>query len=285
MSPQLSARCVLAVLAAILLASVLGLLAMPPVARVPPTQVAAWLLSSLVPGTVLVASGLGLGWAGSLPRAPGRLAWRAFFGSAALAALLCMLEPVASGVLVWQLSRMATGSACAVVALIFLAERLGRGWIRPTALGFGLLAGPIAAAIGLLCSAVHGHPDERLLLWLECSPLLLLPLSVWGLPTRGLPDGDWLIALGFFGLARLFEMFATQLAARSPLNGTMLSQLALAASVGWLACAIGRQLSDAGEARSSRRLEGDRGGEGDALAGLAADPRESAASSSAQTAG
>lgn len=241
MSPQLSARCLLAVLAAMLLASTVGLLAMGPVALAMPSMERGLGLYTFVPLFGLVASAAGWRWATGLPGRDARRAWRAFFGAAVLAASLCLIESLVASVPAWWLGRMAIGSAGAVAGLIFLAERLGARWIAPRAVALGLLAGPIAAAVGLAAQAVHGQADERLLIWLECAPLLLLPLGVWGLPTRGLRDADWLVALGFFAAAKAFEVLDKRFDVGVALDGQVVAQLGLAVSVGFLACAVRRQ--------------------------------------------
>lgn len=254
MSPQLSARCLLAVLAAMLLASVLGLLAMEPVALSIPPQARGLGWRSIVPALGLGVCWIGFRWVDRLPRAEERHAWRAFFGASAAAALLSLLEPISSP-LAWWLGRVAVGSAGAAAAMIFLAERLGPRWIAPRVVALVLLAGPIAAAVGLASQAVHGVADERLLIWLECAPLLLLPLGVWGLPTRGLRDGDWFVALGFFAAAKLFDVLDGRIDAVAALDGHLLADIGLAASVAWLACALWRQSAAAELSAPAREVD------------------------------
>lgn len=241
MSPQLSARCLLAVLAAMLLASAVGLLAMEPVALAMPAAERGLGPSILVPLLALVAAIAGWYRSAGLTQRDRQLAWRAFFGAAVVGASLCVLGSLVPSPRVWWLSRIAIGSAGAIAGLIFLAERLGPRWIAPRALALGLLAGPIAALVGLAAQAVHGQPDERLLIWLECAPLLLLPLGVWGLPSRGVRDADWLATLAFFAAAKFFEVLDHRIGAALAIDGHLLSEVGLALSVAWLAGAIGRQ--------------------------------------------
>ncbi|HEU4458980.1 MAG TPA: hypothetical protein VFR90_07645 [Methylibium sp.] len=244
MSPQLSARCVLAVLAASLLASGLGLLALGPVA-LRPSAAPAW--STLHNGSALLVI-LAAGWAAArsdqLRRRPWRQAWRNFFRIAALAAVLALFDGAAATELGGRLARMAAGSACALVALIFLAERLGPRWIAPRPMLLALLAGPAAALIGFAAQALHGQPDARLLLWLEALPLLLLPLGVWGLSSRGLAGGDWLLALGGYLASKLLAGFDAEVLAASGggIDGASAARWLVAGTLGWLGWRLlGRQ--------------------------------------------
>jgi hypothetical protein len=248
MSPQLTARCMLAMIFAILLASALGMLALGPVALSPkwlgvgPDPMNAWLVAAALPS--LAAAWWGWWRAGRAPRpARQRDAWRVFFGVALVATVFGGLEHVVPGGVAWRLARVAEASACAILALIFLAERLGPPWASPLALRAAVLSGPAAWGLGLFAQALHGQADERLLLWLECSPLFLLPLGVWGLVSRGLRGADWLVALSFFCGSKLLEIFDANLLAASEgrWSGHSLAHLALAASIGWLAWALWRQ--------------------------------------------
>lgn len=248
----------LAVIASILLASALGMLAMGPVAMSAPWLGGAsgaanlWLFAAALPSLAAAAWGLGRPGRSARP-ARQREAWRIFFGMAAVAAVFGALEHLTPGGTGWRLARVAEASACAALAMIFLSERLGPRWSSPLAMRAALLAGPAAWALGLFAQALHGQPDERLLIWLECSPLLLLPLGVWGLASRGLRGADWLVALSFFCASKLFEIFDAALlaAAGGRLSGHALGHLALAASIGWLAWALGRQAERSGSATVS----------------------------------
>jgi hypothetical protein len=185
MSPQLSVRCLLAVLIALLTASLLGLLAIGPIAlSMPAMPRSGFGWTEVIPGVGLVVACMGLGCAARLPGIEWRHPWRCYFALAAVAALLCLFDTMSSGPQLWQLGRMAIGSAGAVAALIFLAERLGPAWVSRRALALALMAGPIAAAVGWLAESVHGQPDERWLIWLEWAPLMFLPLGIWDLSSR-----------------------------------------------------------------------------------------------------
>jgi hypothetical protein len=168
-----------------------------------------------------------------------RRAWRAFFVLAALAVAAGAVQHVAPTGVGYVLARVPVASACAVLTLVFLAERLGRGWIAPRALRAALLAGPVAGGLCFIAQAAHGMPDLRWLFWLELLPVLLLPLGVWGLQSRGLGGRDWLIPLACFALAEsAVWLGAWDSAATGAFDGQALHHLALAASLGWLAWAL-----------------------------------------------
>jgi len=277
MSPQLSARCLLAVLAALLLASVLGLLVMGPVAlNLPVVRERSW-LQLLGPVLALAGALAGFGWAARLAANDVRRAWRAFFGAVAAAALFGLMSSAVSGAWPWWLGRVAVGSAGAVAALIFLGERLGRRWVAPRAVALALCAGPIAAGFGLVFQTLHGPPDERLLIWLEWAPLALVALGVWGLPSRGLGDLEWGVALGCFAVAKLVQLLDARGATDPLIDYRWLGPLAFAASVGWLAGAVRRQSLDS--AMADEEPSPDRAGWAEAPIGSKAEPGPSASAS------
>ncbi len=258
MSPQLSSRCALALLAAIVLASLVGLLALGPLqdgdsahrltdARSVAGLPNGWSVLLQLPLLAVAAAGaLSARAAGADP--PLQRAWRLFFalvGVAALASIADHLAPSATG---YVLSKLPTASASALLSLIFLAERLGLGWLRPAALVLALTSGPLGGALYFGAEALHGQADGRLLLWLQILPLLLVPLGVWSLPSRGLDGLAWTVALLAFAFAELLDWADTALwqASGGAISGHALHHLPLAACLGWLAWGVARQRNAAG---------------------------------------
>lgn len=257
MSPQLSTRCALALLGAMLFASLMGLLAWGPVGYPAPNHrltdsrsvlglAHGWTVLSLLPllsVTVAAAVGLQRRRAGG----PRWRAWRLFFGAAALATAIGGLDHLAPSDTGFLLAQVVTASACAVLSLIFLAERLGPRWVAPGLLAAAVASGPLG---GLACAASAawlGGPDLRWLLWLEYLPVLLVPLGVWGLRSDGLRARDWTVALLWFAAAKLVDGadVLTWQASGGSISGHALHHLPLAACVGWLAWRVLRQRADA----------------------------------------
>lgn len=254
-SLQLSTRCALVLLCATLLASVAGLLALGPVGpgALPWTRASdaatlpqAWGLLLQLP---LLAAALA-GWRAaraSVADAALRRAWLLAFALVGLAALAGIAQSVAADAAGGLPARLPGASAIALLSLIFLAERLHPAWVAPAALGLGLASGPLAGALALLGGPWLGMADLRTLLWLEHLPLLLAPIGVWGLRSRGLGDGDWLLALTALATAWLLGWAddTVRQALGGLVGGAALQPLLLAAAAGRLAWALGRQPSAA----------------------------------------
>lgn len=265
MSPQLAHRCALALLIALVAASVVGLLAIGPLPGgsqahrlTDPRLVAglpnAWSVLLQLPLLAAALAGL-LASPQATADADRRRAWTAFFALAALATLASIADHLAPSERGYLLAKLPAASACAVAALIFLAERLGPAWRSRTAFGLALAAGPLG---GLLCWAaqvLHGQPDFRLLLWLEHLPALLVPLAIWNLRSRGLQARDWLVALVWFTSAELIDLADEPIwqASGGAISGHALHHLPLAACLGWLAWQVARQ---AGSARRALPEDG-----------------------------
>lgn len=265
MSPQLSHRCALALLAALIAASVVGLLALGPVSggaqdhRLTDPRLVAGMLngwSVLLQLPLLAAALAGVLASRQIPADTARRrAWIAFFALAALATLASIADHLAPSQRGYLLSKLPTASACAVVALIFLAERLGPAWQGRPAFALVLASGPLGGLLCWVSGWLHGQPDFRLLLWLEHLPLLLVPLAVWSLKSRGLQARDWVVALVWFALAELIDMADAPIwqASGGTISGHALHHLPLAACMGWLAWRLARQ---AGSARRALPEDG-----------------------------
>ena len=170
-----------------------------------------------------------------------------------LAVVASIADHLTPGTPGFVLDKLVTGSACALLATLFLAERLGPRWTSAPALAAALVAGPLGAALALLAMTLTGQPDLRLLLWLEHLPLLLAPVAVWSLPSRGLADRDWLVALLALLTAKALDFghLGIWLATGAAISGHALHHLPLAAAVGWLAWRVARQARDTAASRPS----------------------------------
>lgn len=253
MSPRLSTRCALALLGAMVVASGVGLLALGPL----DVAVAPHRLTDTGPpfglsngGGVLLQAPLLLAalvatWSAcrSALHPELRRAWAVFFAFAALAALASAVDHARPSVAGHVLAKMPEASACALLASLFLAERAGLGWVGPVALRCAIAAGPLGALLWFASDLLLGQPDYRLLLWLEHLPILLVPLGVWGLRSRGLRSADWIVALLWFGFAELVEWADLLIwqATGSLVSGHALHHLPMAACIGSLAWSVARQ--------------------------------------------
>lgn len=257
MSPQLSTRCALALLGAMLFASLIGLFAWGPVGypaaihrNTDPRAVLGlahgWNVLSLLPllaVSLLAAVGLQRHRVGG-PRWP---AWRLLFGAAVLATAAGGFDHLAPSDTGFLLAQVVTASVCALLSLIFLAERLGPRWVAPGPLAAAVASGPLG---GLACAASAawlGGPDLRWLLWLEFLPMLLVPLGVWGLRSDGLRPRDWTVALLWFAAAKLVDGADAWVwqASGGAVGGHAVHHLLMAACVGWLAWRVLRQRAEA----------------------------------------
>ncbi|MBA3599304.1 MAG: hypothetical protein H0W40_18295 [Methylibium sp.] len=252
-SQQLSTRCALALLGAMVLASVVGLLALGPVTavadahrltdpRTPLGLTNGW--SVLLQLPLLVAACTGALCARRFTaEAALRHAWTAFFTLATAATLGSMADHLTPSEGGYVLSKALTASACAALAMIFLAERVSMGWVNRLPLRVALASGPIGAFLWFASDVLLGQPDYRLLLWLEHLPMLLVPLGVWSLPGRHLRSGDWIAALMWFASAECID-WADRLiwaASGSVISGHALHHLPLTACLFSLAWALARQ--------------------------------------------
>lgn len=226
---------------ATLLAGTVGLLAHGPIPLSADTHVYADSLTRLglphaanvlshLPLLIVALVGCLACW-GRRARAPMLAAWALFLALVALGALAGAAyhaDPRDGRFLVVH---AAIGSASCVLSLIFLAERLGAGFARAGGLALAALSGPLVCALGT------GVADLRWALALQCLPVVLMPLVVWGLPSRGLAGSHWLVALVLYALAECAGVadMAIWSATAGTFAGMALSHLLLAACVGWLA--------------------------------------------------
>lgn len=161
--------------------------------------------------------------------------WGLFFGCVALGALTGAAFHAQPGVARLLAVEAAIGSASATLALLFLAERMSFGLLRGQWLALAAAAGPAAAL------AAAGSDDLRVLVALEFLPIVLVPLGVWRLPSRGMPGRDWIVAFAICAGAHVAAWADLPLwhLSRGGVGGLALSHLLLALCVAWLArCAL-----------------------------------------------
>lgn len=163
--------------------------------------------------------------------APPLRAWTLFFALVALSAVAGSLYHARPGDERFLFVHALIGSASCVLSLIFVSERLTVSIERMWPLALAALAGPAVWVFGA------GVQDLRWMLALQCLPVVLMPLVVWGLPSRGLPGSDWLVALGLYALAECASVADPAIweATRGGIGGMALSHVLLAACIGWLA--------------------------------------------------
>ena len=246
MTTDLSQRCTVVLLAALGLATLAGLLAYGPITLATDAHRLAdqrhWLG---LPNAADVLSHLPVALAGAwgawrirqlAAPDPLRRPWRWFFLATVVAGLLGAWHHVAPADASFVLSQVARSAACALLLLVFLAERVDDRWG-----GFHPVAGMVIAALlgGLWwawTSWSDGQGDLRPLLWLGLLPLLLALAGLWSLPGSRVSGHDWLIALLAFAAAHALQAIdAPVMRATGFVSGHTLHHLALAGCIGWLA--------------------------------------------------
>jgi len=229
---------------ATLLAGVAGLLAHGPIALAPDTHRFADALprlglangSNVLSHLPLLAAGL-LGFVACWRRratAPMLGRWALFFALVAIAAVAGGIYHARPDDERFLVVHAAIGSASCVLSLIFVSERLGAVFASAGVLALAALAGPAVWALG------PGVADLRWTLALQCLPVVLMPLVVWGLPSRGLRGSHWMVALGLYALAECASLADEAIwnATAGAIGGMALSHAMLAACVGWLAYGV-----------------------------------------------
>ncbi|MGA0612298.1 DUF6962 family protein [Caldimonas sp. KR1-144] len=168
-------------------------------------------------------------------------AWALFFSLVAMAAVAGASYHAQPDDRRFMFVHALIGSASCVLSLIFVAERLGPMAARTAPLAIAALAGPAAWTLGA------GVDDLRWMLALQCLPVVLMPLVVWGLPSRGLAGRQWLVALGLYALAECAGVADAAIwhATAGWFGGMALSHVMLGACIGWLAHAAARSTQPA----------------------------------------
>lgn len=274
---QLNRRSSLAMLLALVAASLMGLLAWGPVELSHHTHVfadqRAWLgipnASNVLSHLPLIPLGLwGLHRVSQLqPGESLRAVWALFFSCQILATFGGMIYHWAPSDAVYVWEALPRSAACTFMACAFLAECVDRRWGSPAALLVAFGACVLSGLWWLATYRLSGTGDLRPLLWLEYMPTLLVATGAWNLSGHLLTRQDWQRSLISFVVAQTVDAADGQiLTALGWVGGHAIRHLALAACVAWLAYRLGsnlrreaalaaaRQRADA--AQASRPMEG-----------------------------
>lgn len=252
MPTDLTRRCTVALLAALALSTLAGLLAYGPVtlsahAHEFADQRPLWGLPSaldLLSHLPVIAAGL-WGWRriqalpASLPP-PCRRAWATFFLAAAATGLAGAVYHWAPDDARFVLSQTTRSAACGLLVLVLLSERVDLRWGSRAAVVAMLAVAGAGALWWALTQWLDSEGDLRPLLWVGLLPLLLTLAGAWQLPGSRVPGRDWLAALLAFAAAHLLQLGDHAVMTWTGwISGHTLHHLALAGCVAWLAYCVG----------------------------------------------
>lgn len=213
---QLGRRCALAILAALTLAMVVGLLAWGPVPLAASAHQYAdqrrWLglpqAINVIVNLPLLLVGL-WGWHATRSSAwplPLRLSWMGFHACVAGGSLIAAAYHVAPGDIAYVLAQIVMSAAFVLLTLGMLAERVNtRFGTKPGLAVLVVLAVATAAAF----AAGDGGPgsiDLRPFLLLQLLPVLLIPAGALSLPGTHTHGTDWLLMLVAYAAAKAFDL-------------------------------------------------------------------------------
>jgi hypothetical protein len=259
MSEPLGRRCALALLVAMTLAVLTGLLAFGPITLTNTARAYADSRTRIgLPNAVNVLSSLPLvfvaawGWrATRRSRWPVGLqrAWSTFHTFAMAIGVLSAIYHVAPSDIGFLLAHVAAGGAFVFLTLGVLAERVHAGFASPR--GLAAAAGIVMlTALPVARAALLGGPiDLRTFLLPEMLPVLLIPTGALSLPGAHTRSADWIGMLLAYAVGILCDRAdAAVLAATGWISGHALMHLGFAAVAGWLAyCAARASASKAGD--------------------------------------
>jgi len=246
MTEQLGRRCALVILAALTLATCVGLLAWGPVLLDAGMHDYAgqrrWLglpnAVNVLCNLPLVLAGL-WGWRATRTSAwPAtvRLPWQGFFISVTGGSLVAAVYHAAPGNTGYVLAQVAMSAAFVMLTFGMLAERVQAGFGSRAGLQGAAVLLALATAVVVLGAGLRGSVDLRPFLLLQILPVLLIPTGALGLPGSYTRAGDWLVMLIAYGAAKCFDLFDAQIHAFTGwIGGHALMHLALAGVAGQLA--------------------------------------------------
>lgn len=252
-SSTLSRRATVALMVAMALAAMVGLVAWGPVGLVPHmhhfVDEGTWMgvpnginVLSHVP---LIPIGLwGIWRVSRLPsNEPLRWIWGWFFLCQMLATLGGMFYHLAPGDSAFIWDQVPKSAACSLFAFAFLAERIDRRCGESPAIATALIAS-LLGGIWWLYSLHHdGVGDLRPLIWLEMLPVLLVATGAWTLSGHLLSRQDWMRSQISFVVAQTVDWTdgAVFDLTHQAIGGHSVRHLALAACVGWVAYRLGQE--------------------------------------------
>lgn len=262
-SSALSRRAMVALMLAMALAAVVGLVAWGPVGLVPHMHHFAdegWWLgvnngTNVLSHLPLVPIGIwGLWRVSRLPlHEPLRWIWGWFFVCQMLATLGGMFYHLAPGDAAFIWDQVPKSAACSLFAFAFLAERIDRRCGNAAAIALALIAA-LLAGIWWLYSLHHdGVGDLRPLIWLEMLPVLLVATGAWTLSGHLLSRQDWMRSQISFAVAQTVDWADREVFewTHQVIGGHSVRHLALAACVGWVAYRLGQETASTKEATAS----------------------------------
>ncbi|WKB54882.1 hypothetical protein [Eleftheria terrae] len=253
MNATLTKRCTVALLSAMTLALIVGLLACGPISE---TRRGVDALSDLGAARALqVLAALNLfaaGLWGLLSARRMALPWQLLFASLALSGPAAIYDGATSHDSSLLLAHVPGAWACVMLMCAFLAERIDERWQRwPLVLGALLLA--TASAVHWSVGQVtQGAGDLRGLLLVQLLPLLLIPAGALRLEGHCTSRADWRIVLTLYALALLADACHERLAPwLGPWAGPTLKQALLTAAAAWLAQRAGAWAAGRGASASA----------------------------------
>ncbi len=159
--------------------------------------------------------------------------WRWCFSCIAVSAVLATAYHLAPGDRGYLAVQASAAGASTLLLCGFLGERVDVrfGSQRACVVALGL------TALATVMSSLGTTIDLRPLLLLQLLPVLLIPAGAPSLPGSHTRQGDWLLILGLYALARAGELGdgAAMRFTGGTLSGHALMHLCLASVAGWLA--------------------------------------------------
>jgi hypothetical protein len=147
------------------------------------------------------------------------------------------------------IDRIPIAWACGLLMCVFAAERFRHTWARPAVLAITLLVCTLAPVYWYATARV-GAEDLRFYLYIQLLPMTLIPLALLmrAITQQAPPPGagavagrDWLIVIGFYALAKLFELTDYEVFdALGFISGHTLKHVWAAAAAAWLVVAYRR---------------------------------------------
>ena len=246
MTEQLGRRCALAILAALTLAMVVGLIAWGPVLLDAAVHRYAdqrrWFglpnALNVLASLPLLAAGV-WGWhatrTSSWPTEL-RRPWQAFHVCVAGGSLIAAAYHAAPNDTGYVLAQLAMSAAFVLLTVGMLAERVSARFGSHVGLAAATaLVAVMAAAVGFGVGTT-GSIDLRPFLLLQLLPVLLIPAGVLSLPGRHTRSADWMIMLVAYAVAKAFDLADTAIfSATGWISGHALMHLSLAIVAGRLA--------------------------------------------------
>lgn len=267
-SSPLSRRATVALMLAMALAAVVGLVAWGPVGLVPHmhhfVDEGSW---SGVPNGINVLSHVplipigfwGIWRVSRLPlNEPLRWIWGWFFLCQMLATLGGMFYHLAPGDSAFIWDQVPKSAACSLFAFAFLAERIDRRFGESPAIATALIAALLSGVWWLVSLHHDGVGDLRPLIWLEMLPVLLVATGAWTLRGHLLSRQDWMRSQISFLVAQTVDWTDATVfeLTHHVIGGHSVRHLALAACVGWVAYRLGQETVRPHEKTASKAVSG-----------------------------